>query len=127
DVGRAPGRLRKIEPGANLAAQLPAAAGQVSGGLPMKQVRRFLRRWLVRAALNLALLTGLFFAAAALERAVAPWWPEIPPWRVVSAAVIWAGAALLAVPPLLTAANRLKAAAILFAESAIPATTPRQT
>ena len=93
----------------------------------MNQVWRFLRRWLVRAALNVALLTGLFFAAAALERVVAPWWPEISFWPVITAAVVWAGTALLALPPLLTGAHKLKAAAILFAESRVPATSPRQT
>src|SRR6266852_5862566 len=54
---------------------------------PMNQMYRFLRRWLVRAALNLALLTALFFGAAKLDQALAPWWPEIPNWTVITAAV----------------------------------------
>src|SRR5437867_1973702 len=94
----------------------------------MSQMRRFVRRCLLRVAFIVALLTGLVAAAGALDRTVTPLWPEIPEWSFVSALVLWTAALGLALPPLLASANKLKAAAVLAAEVGVtPTDSPRRT
>lgn len=78
-----------------------------------------LRKWAVQIALNLALMTGIFVAAAAVARGAESLWPRLPAWVGGPQAVLWLAAMLLSLPLLVVTLRKLRAVALVLAEATV--------
>ncbi len=81
--------------------------------------RQLARKWLWQMGLNVAFLTGVFFAAAAAAERAAGWWPGAPRWLGGARGLLWIGAGFLALPPLIATIRKLRAFAMLVAETKV--------
>jgi CPA2 family monovalent cation:H+ antiporter-2 len=84
-----------------------------------KPGRVLLRKWLFQMALNVALVTGVFIAAAYLSRYVEEWLPNVPRWIGGAKGLAWLAAALLGLPGMIAVLRKLDAFAMLFAEMSV--------
>jgi CPA2 family monovalent cation:H+ antiporter-2 len=91
------------------------------GERPDSLARRLLRKWLWQMALNVALSSGAFMAAAALAEPVARRWPDLPAAIGGARGALWLGAALVALPSLIAVVRKLQAFAMLVGEASVTA------
>ncbi len=81
--------------------------------------RQLARKWLWQMGLNVAFVTGIFFAAAAVAERAAHWWPGAPRWLGGAQGLLWIVAGLLALPWLIATIRKLQAFAMLVAETKV--------
>ena len=94
--------------------------GMSDGRRGDRTVRRLLRKWTFQVALNIALISGLFIAAAWLSRTAEAHFGTTPAAAVGPRAVIWLTAMLIALPLLVATFRKARAAAAVIAEASIP-------
>lgn len=83
------------------------------------QVRTLLRNWFLQMALNMALVTALFIAAPLLSSRALPLMRLDPKWSGLAEALLLIAALLAALPLLVATLRKLRAAAMLMAETTI--------
>jgi CPA2 family monovalent cation:H+ antiporter-2 len=81
--------------------------------------RQLARKWIWQMGLNVALVTGIFFAAAAVAERAARWWPQLPGWIGGAKGLLWIGAGAVALPSLIATIRKLQAFAMLVAETKV--------
>ena len=84
--------------------------------------RKLARKWTWQIILNMALVTGVFTAAAAAAGHAEHWWPAIPQWIGGARGIVWLGAAMVALPALIAAVRKLQALAMLLSEMSVGST-----
>jgi CPA2 family monovalent cation:H+ antiporter-2 len=85
-----------------------------------QQIRRLLRKWTLQILLNLALMTGLFVAAAATARWLSRQLISPPPWLTRINLLAWLAAMVLSLPLLIVNLRKLRAIALVVAERSAP-------
>jgi CPA2 family monovalent cation:H+ antiporter-2 len=85
------------------------------------QVRKLLRRLTFQIILNMALVTGLFLAAAATAKMLKSSLPALPAWTGGENALVWLAAMVLSMPMLVVSIRKIRAVAAIVAEASVPA------
>lgn len=89
--------------------------------------RAFLRKWALLMALNLALISAIFVAAAFVEKRAPDWWPDFPYGLHGIRASLWLGAMILSLPLYIATVRKFRAFTMLASELSISASTGEHT
>jgi CPA2 family monovalent cation:H+ antiporter-2 len=86
--------------------------------------RKLARKWVWQMALNIALCSGVFMAAAAVAEPASARWPNLPAAIGGARGLVWLGAAVMALPGLIATVRKLQAFGMLLAEATVSQTLP---
>ena len=95
--------------------------GQLGSQRHANQARRLVWRWSAQMALNVALVTAVFIAAAFVERRPPEWLKGFGLADERLKAVLWLAAMVLSLPMLIATFRKLQALGLLIADTKVPA------
>ncbi len=88
-------------------------------GARSKPGRKLLWKWFGQMALNVAIVTGIFIAAAYAPPFIENWLPNLPQWLGGAKSLAWLGASVLGLPGVIAILRKLQAFALLLAEMSV--------
>jgi len=95
--------------------------GRIGSGQSADPVRKMLRRWMPQLVLNVALVAGVFIAAAYLGRRPPDWMERLGCTGQWLGAGLWLTAVILSLPMIIATTKKLQALGMLIAETKVTA------
>jgi CPA2 family monovalent cation:H+ antiporter-2 len=81
--------------------------------------RRLVRQLVFQLAINVALIAGLFLAAALVDRLPIPWLDRLPRWTGGRKTALWFAAMICSLPVIIATLRKLEAFSMLVSEMAV--------
>jgi CPA2 family monovalent cation:H+ antiporter-2 len=107
------------KPVADILALYTGWVGQLGTQRHANHARKLIWKWSAQMALNAALITAVFIAAAFVERRPTEWLKGLQLGDEAFKAVLWVGAMVLSLPMLIATFRKLQALGLLIAETRV--------